>query len=119
LKVIRKQQGKSVSTKVKISDKSINTNKDNRSTKVTIRKNRILSNQKMLGKDMVKRQFKGSSRKLCMGITMDKEFLEGYLDKHAAELKMSRSWLAYSILRMYYGLPVEQNIKKALWSSKK
>jgi hypothetical protein len=53
------------------------------------------------------------------GVTMDKEFLDGYLDKHAAELKISRSWLAYSILRLYYGLPVEQKIKKPFWSSKK
>ncbi|MGB9169661.1 MAG: hypothetical protein WCB31_12125 [Nitrososphaeraceae archaeon] len=73
----------------------------------------------MVGKDMVYRQSKGSSRKLCMGVTMDKEFLDGYLDKHAAELKISRSWLAYSILRMYYGLPAEQKIKKPFWSSKK
>ncbi|HJS63612.1 MAG TPA: hypothetical protein VJ767_01995, partial [Nitrososphaeraceae archaeon] len=102
-----------------ISDQSINTNKDNRSTQVTTRRNRILSSQKMIGKDMVKRQSKGTSRKLCMGVTMDKEFLDGYLDKHAAELKISRSWLAYSILRMYYGLPAEQKIKKPFWSSKK
>ncbi|HJS65661.1 MAG TPA: hypothetical protein VJ767_12495 [Nitrososphaeraceae archaeon] len=50
---------------------------------------------------------------------MDKEFLDGYLDKHAAELKISRSWLAYSILRLYYGLSAEQKIKKPFWSSKK
>ncbi|HSF50321.1 MAG TPA: hypothetical protein VLA74_06125 [Nitrososphaeraceae archaeon] len=119
MKGIRKQQGKSVNSRVKISDQSINTNKDNRSTQVTTRRNRILSSQKMVGKEMVKRQSKGTSRKLCMGVTMDKEFLDGYLDKHAAELKISRSWLAYSILRLYYGLPVEQKMKKPFWSSKK
>jgi hypothetical protein len=54
-----------------------------------------------------------------MGVTMDKEFLDDYLDKHASELKISRSWLAYSILRMYYSLPVEQKIKKPFWPSKK
>lgn len=53
------------------------------------------------------------------GVIIDKEFLDGYLDKHAVELKISRSWLAYSILRMYYGLPTEQKIKKPFWSSKK
>jgi len=89
------------------------------STQVKRRRNRILSSEKMVGKDMVNRQPTGSSRKLCMGVTMDKEFLDGYLDKHAAELKMTRSWLAYSILRMYYGLPVKQKIKKPFWSSKK
>ena len=116
---MRKQKEKSVSTNVKISDKSINMNKENKSTGVTTRRNRILSSQKMVGTDMAKRQPTGSSRKLCMGVTMDKEFLDGYLDKHAAELKMTRSWLAYSILRMYYGLPVEQKIKKPFWSFKK
>lgn len=119
LKVIRKQQGKSVSTKVKISNKNISTNNKNRSTQGTRRRNRILSSEKMVGRDMVNRQSKGSSTKLCMGVTMDKEFLDGYLDKHAAELKISRSWLAYSILRMYYCLPTEQKIKKPFWSSKK
>jgi hypothetical protein len=114
-----KQKNKSVNTKAKISDKGISTNKDNRPTGVTTRRNRILSSQKIVGKDMVKRQPTGSSRKLCMGVTMDKEFLDRYLDKHAAELKMTRSWLAYSILRMYYGLPVEQKIKKPFWSFKK
>jgi hypothetical protein len=116
---MRKQKEKSVGTKVKISDKSTTTKEDNRSTHVKIRRNRIFSSQKMVGKEMVKRQSKGTSRKLCMGVTMDKEFLDGYLDKHAAELKMLRSWLAYSILRMYYGLPAEQKIKKPFWSSKK
>ena len=53
--------------KVKISDQSINTNKDNRSTQVTTRRNRILSSQKMIGKDMVKRQSKGTSRKYAWG----------------------------------------------------
>ena len=119
MKIIRKQQGKSISTKVKISDKSIGTNKDNRSTQAKTRRNRILLTQKMVAKNMVNRQPTGSSRKLCMGVTMDKEFLEEYLDKHATELKMSRSWLAYSILRMYYGLPVQQNIKKPFRPSKK
>jgi hypothetical protein len=116
---MRKQKEKSVNTYAKISDKSTSTNKENRSTGVTTRRDRILSTQKIVGKDMAKRQPTGSSRKLCMGVTMDKEFLDGYLDKHAAELKMSRSLLAYSILRMYYGLPVEQKIKKPFWSSKK
>jgi hypothetical protein len=99
---MKKQKGKSFSTKVKISDKSIYTNKDNRSTGITTGRNRILSSQKMVGKDMMRKQPAGSSRKLCMGVTMDKEFLDGYLDKHAAELKMSRSWLAYSILNVLW-----------------
>lgn len=116
---MKKKKEKSVNTKAKISDKAMMTNKDNRSTQVTTRRNRILSIQKMVGKDMAKRQPTGSSRKLCMGVTMDKEFLDGYLDKHAAQLKMTRSWLAYSILRMYYGLPVEQKIKKPYWSPRK
>ena len=116
---MKKLKEKSVNTQTKISDEGISTNKENRSTKVTIRKNRILSSQKIVAKDMVKRQHTGSSRKLCMGVTMNKEFLDGYLDKHAAELKITRSWLAYSIIRMYYGLPVEQKIKRPLWSFKK
>lgn len=116
---MRKQKQKSVNTQTMIADKGISTNKDNGSTQAKTRRNRILSSQKMVGSDMVKRQSQGSSRKLCMGVTMDKEFLDGYLDKHAAELKMTRSFLAYSILRMYYGLPVEQKIKKPFWSSKK
>lgn len=116
---MRKQKENSVSTKVKISDKGLSTKKDNGSTQAKTRMNRILSGRKMAGKDMLRRQSKGSSRKLCMGVTMDKEFLDGYLDKHAAELKMTRSWLAYSILRKYYGLPVEQKIKKPFWSFKK
>ncbi|MGE5863081.1 MAG: hypothetical protein ACM31H_04860 [Nitrososphaerales archaeon] len=64
---MREQQGKSVSTKVKISDKNISTDKKNRSSQVTRRRNRILSSQKMVGRDIVNRQSKGSSRKLCMG----------------------------------------------------
>jgi len=115
----QKQKQKSVHTKAKISDKGISTNKENRSTVVATRRNRILSTQKMVGKEMAKRQPTAGSRKLFMGVTMDKEFLDSYLDKHAAELKISRSWLAYSILRMYYGLPVEQKIKKPVWSFKK
>jgi len=115
---MRKQKQKSVNTKAKISDKGISTNKENRSTVVATRRNRILSTQ-IRGKETAKRQATASSRKLCMGVTMDKEFLDSYLDKHAAELKISRSWLAYSILRMYYGLPVEQKIKKPVWSFKK
>ena len=113
------QKEKSVSKKVMISDKNINSSKKDRSTQETKRKFKILSDRKMAENYMVKRQSKGTNRKLCMGVTMDKEFLYSYLDKHAAELKISRSWLAYSILRMYYGLPVEQKIKKPVWSFKK
>ncbi len=97
---MKKQKGKSVNTKTKISDKGISTNKDNRSTGIITGRNRIV--QKMVGKDMMRKQPTGSSRKLCVGITMDKEFLDGYLDKHAAELKMLRSWLAYSILNVLW-----------------
>ncbi len=67
-----------------ISDKNIQSNKKDKSTQKTKRKFKILSDRKMAENYMVRRQAKGTNRKLCMGVTMDKEFLNSYLDKHAA-----------------------------------
>ena len=66
MKVIRKQKRKSVSTKINIFDEISSTIKDNRSTPVTTRRNRTLSIQKRAGKDMMRRQSKGGSRKKIM-----------------------------------------------------